>query len=640
MNTFFTQIKKCFVTGFFIVAMVCVGGMPASASQVSTSTTSVTSKKTVSVKKVILGAIEKSRTIKKTIKILPGDTTSFLITFKNTGNTLWTPDPDLGVFVESRNITKKIIADPFYDWSWLTEKRPVALTEATVAPKQTGTFSFPLFAPLKTGTYTEKFHLVTGRGTVIPNSDFIVTLIVSSKAKRIALNPSTTSNSASQTTPLTALGYKATQLLLSENSPKFPTSTTKDIRVGFKNTSKTSWLNSGNAPLFLRATDGDPLLFKHVSWNEDIVSALKIKEVKPGEIAFLTFTLSAPAQVGNYKGDFQLTAGEEPILGGDVQIPIEVQQGVLPSEIPKALQSEFAAAGPRGPNIRVGLFSLVASPNVNAQMITIAGDGVYNLIDSNQQVVKQLSGVTQISYDFPSAAYTVQNGSFSFSSAYQVKFVPVDPVATIFQITSYNNIPSWDTTVNFNRFRGSLEVRYAKATSKLWVIEQLPLEDYMRGLGETSNGSPQAFQKALVTAARTYALFVVSIGGKHKSEFFDVDTTGNDQVYKGYASELVRPNVVKAADETRGDVVTYNNDIVVTPYFSRSDGRTRAWSEVWNGSRPWLVSKPAPYDVGLTLWGHGVGMSASDAVGRAAAGSSWIEILAYYYTGITIQQLY
>ena len=167
------------------------------------------------------------------------------------------------------------------------------------------------------------------------------------------------------------------------------------------------------------------------------------------------------------------------------------------------------------------------------------------------------------------------------------------------------------------------------------------MEDYLRGMAETSNGSHFEYQKALVTAARTYALFVVSIGGKHKSEFFDLNTTGNDQVYKGYTSELVRPNVVRAVEETRGMVVTYGGEIVVTPYFSRSDGRTRAWTEVWGSNHhPWLISKPAPYDQGRTLWGHGVGMSANDALGRAEAGTGWQDILKYYYTGVELKRLY
>ena len=68
--------------------------------------------------------------------------------------------------------------------------------------------------------------------------------------------------------------------------------------------------------------------------------------------------------------------------------------------------------------------------------------------------------------------------------------------------------------------------------------------------------------------------------------------------------------------------------------------RSRSYAEVWGKDNPWLVSKPCPYDEGQTLWGHGVGMSASDAVGRANDGWNWQDILKYYYTGIDLTQRY
>jgi peptidoglycan hydrolase-like amidase len=61
---------------------------------------------------------------------------------------------------------------------------------------------------------------------------------------------------------------------------------------------------------------------------------------------------------------------------------------------------------------------------------------------------------------------------------------------------------------------------------------------------------------------------------------------------------------------------------------------------VWNGSKPWLVSVPAPHDIGKTLWGHGVGMSASDALGWADDGKTYDWILKYFYTGTVLKKIY
>ena len=101
------------------------------------------------------------------------------------------------------------------------------------------------------------------------------------------------------------------------------------------------------------------------------------------------------------------------------------------------------------------------------------------------------------------------------------------------------------------------------------------------------------------------------------------------------------PNLTKAVNDTKGMIVFYNNDLAITPYYSQSDGRTRSWSEVWSGSKPWLISKPDPYMNGKTMLGHGVGMSCRGALFLASKdGYNFGQILKYYYTGIEIKKAY
>jgi peptidoglycan hydrolase-like amidase len=133
----------------------------------------------------------------------------------------------------------------------------------------------------------------------------------------------------------------------------------------------------------------------------------------------------------------------------------------------------------------------------------------------------------------------------------------------------------------------------------------------------------------------------VQRGTKHADEFYTVDAR-YDQVYRGYGAEARDPNVVAAVDATRGQIVTYQGKLAITPYFSRSDGRTRSWGEVWYGGSqyPWLVSVPVPQDQGKTLWGHGVGMSASGALGMANEGKRYDQILGYFYQGTELRKAY
>ena len=145
----------------------------------------------------------------------------------------------------------------------------------------------------------------------------------------------------------------------------------------------------------------------------------------------------------------------------------------------------------------------------------------------------------------------------------------------------------------------------------------------------------------MIIAARTYALHHLQKNTKHADEFYTLDTV-NDQVYKGYGLQTRQKNVVAAVEATRSQVVTYNGEIAITPYFSWSDGRTRSMKEVWNSDKPWLQSvvEPAGYDK-TTLFGHGVGLSARGALLLARDQNySAEQILKYYYLGINLTNNY
>jgi peptidoglycan hydrolase-like amidase len=192
-----------------------------------------------------------------------------------------------------------------------------------------------------------------------------------------------------------------------------------------------------------------------------------------------------------------------------------------------------------------------------------------------------------------------------------------------------------------NQFRDVLELRYNSAKDRTWVINELPIEEYLYGLAETSDTSHQKFKNALVTVARTYGVYHYERATKHAKEFFHMNSTADDQVYKGYGYEMRNPRIHQAVEETRGVISTYQNATALTPYFSRSDGRTRDWSEVWGGSVAWVKSVPAPCDArkGRTLWGHGVGMSATEALCMAEESEkTWQEILGYFFQGIELKK--
>jgi hypothetical protein len=576
----------------------------------------------------------------------PGATAKVTAYFKNVGQAAWRNSGANYVSIYTYEpTTLKYRASPFRDASWKGQNQAVVMNETTVAPGKTGSFTFTLRAPAKAGTYRETFRAAAENLIWMPGGRLNIDVTVKGEPVApapVAAQPTPTPTpatpvvSSGTTVAQSAADLRAALLLISDRSLSLSAGASKQIRVGFKNAGTSAWQKAGARPLVLRLASGTADALKNPTWNGNVAASLPSDEVKPGQLVFFDVNLVAAA-AGTYTPRFELVAGGEPVEGGSFELPVTVTQGSASaaSATEHLYVSDFAGVGPRGPNVRVGLF-------YTTDPVVIAAPGAYTMYDSSGASVKKLSGVTTVVFDLAGKTYYVSNSGFSYVSSLYPRFIPDDPAATIFQVTSYESRPTWDTSLNFNQFRGSLEVRYAATTGRLWVIEELPMEDYMRGLAETSNASHYEYQKALVTAARTYANYVLYIGGKHISEGFNLLTDGNDQVYKGYVSELVRPNVVRAVEETRGLVVSYNSELVVTPYFSRSDGRTRSWSEVWNGSKPWLITKPAPYDAreGFALWGHGVGMSAMDAYYRAGDGWAWQDILKYYYTGIDIRRLY
>ena len=96
-----------------------------------------------------------------------------------------------------------------------------------------------------------------------------------------------------------------------------------------------------------------------------------------------------------------------------------------------------------------------------------------------------------------------------------------------------------------------------------------------------------------------------------------------------------------AVTETDGMVVTYDDELVKTPYFNSTDGTaTKSAEEVWGWTdTPWLVSVEDPLCDGDAVSGHGVGLSGCGAEAAAENGSTYDEIIYYYYTDVEITHI-
>jgi stage II sporulation protein D len=147
------------------------------------------------------------------------------------------------------------------------------------------------------------------------------------------------------------------------------------------------------------------------------------------------------------------------------------------------------------------------------------------------------------------------------------------------------------TSLGGHGYRGVLEFA-PTLYSGISVIDSVALDDYVQGVvpAESPSSWPAAALQAQAIAARTYAI-TTSRGGS-----FDQFPDTRSQVYGGVAVETPASNQAVAA--TRGQVVTYQGQPVVTYFFSTSGGRTESVENTTLGNepKPWLQSVDDPYD--------------------------------------------
>jgi stage II sporulation protein D len=141
-------------------------------------------------------------------------------------------------------------------------------------------------------------------------------------------------------------------------------------------------------------------------------------------------------------------------------------------------------------------------------------------------------------------------------------------------------------------YRGNLEYRKSGIFG-VQSVNALGLEPYVRGVValESPASWPAEALKAQAVAARTYALTTSKAGNG-----FDQYADTRSQVYGGVAAET--PTTDAAIRATKGQVVTYKGEPVVTYFFSTSGGRTEDVENSFIGAEPspWLRSVPDPFD--------------------------------------------
>ena len=116
--------------------------------------------------------------------------------------------------------------------------------------------------------------------------------------------------------------------------------------------------------------------------------------------------------------------------------------------------------------------------------------------------------------------------------------------------------------------------------------------------------------KAQAVAARSYmqsrrnAYKISGVPEEHKGAEMCTDPThckawiSEEKRRESWGSDANEnwDKIKRAVDETEGEVITYNGEVISAVFHSTSSGKTESSKDVWGGDRPYLVSVDSPGD--------------------------------------------
>jgi len=169
---------------------------------------------------------------------------------------------------------------------------------------------------------------------------------------------------------------------------------------------------------------------------------------------------------------------------------------------------------------------------------------------------------------------TFQSGTMTRS----FRVSPVDPGA---------HLQLWSKPSSYDRYRGSLRI---VARVRPDVINELPLEDYLRGVvpAEMPSSWPAAALRAQAVASRSYAAKRI-----RPAAVFDLYDDTRSQAYRGIRAE--KPTTDEAVALTTGAVLRYGDAVADTYFHSSAGGATEANEFAWVSSTGRVVGTPVPY---------------------------------------------
>lgn len=142
-------------------------------------------------------------------------------------------------------------------------------------------------------------------------------------------------------------------------------------------------------------------------------------------------------------------------------------------------------------------------------------------------------------------------------------------------------------------YRGDMLIQ--NINGRIQIINVIDVEKYLYGVvgAEIGTSAPHEALKAQAIVSRTYALYYK----EHPQLNYDIGITTQWQVYEGYDMELLSgAQIIKAVDDTKGQVIYYDGKLIQAFFHSNSGGYTEGSENVWSSAIPYIQPVSTPED--------------------------------------------
>ena len=209
--------------------------------------------------------------------------------------------------------------------------------------------------------------------------------------------------------------------------------------------------------------------------------------------------------------------------------------------------------------------------------------------------------------------------SFAIPVFFTSKFE--EEIATSSNKTEYTNVAKPNIEKN-NTVKENMESYNYKEFNKVRVlhtatdtIEELPLDEYLYGV--VSAEMPANFEKEALKAqaivARTYTIYKIknSIGKHENADICDdssccqawISKENRMSKWDSSKKDEYWEKIVSCVDETKGKIITYNNEPINAFFHSNSGGKTEVPVNVWGGTNyPYLQAVETSGEEGYTQY--------------------------------------